>query len=325
MSKPIILILDYIAFTLLGLLGGLFLFSQYFNAISLVAGKNTVFSAEILVYGVFFILPIIFITISMFLAFYKIRHLSSPVSSCITYSILSAFTWFIMYPATLMIQEKVLPMVTPIEQLENKQELSGGYFRKINGTIYYFIHDTKNDSANVVRLYDSKAPNDFAKVGTISVSTNSEFAAFSGNFHDPIIKESMEKTPYNISKIFDFYKMKAERTWNIGIIAWLFFCSLGLALGSVYGLIRISSWKLLNSFWILIMSCMIIWFNFFYYQPVFSTIRTAINRFLFDPSKLNFFIENEIELPLFAVNILVSIIMILIGILRTVSNKNRSF
>lgn len=325
MSKPIILILDYIAYTLLGLLCGLFFFSQYFNAISLVAGKNTIFSAEILVYGVFSLLPVIFITISMFIAFYKVRHLSSPVSSCITYSVLSAFTWFIMYPATLMVQEKVLPMVTPIEQLERKQELSGGYFRKINGTVYYFIHDTENDSADVVCLYDSKAPNDFAKAGTISVSTNSEFADFSGDFHDPIIKESMEKIPYNVSKIFDFYKSKAERTWDTGIVAWLFFCSFGLALSSLYSLIRVSSWKLLNSFWILIMSCFIIWFNFFYYQPVFSIIRTAINRFLFDPSKSNFFMENEIELPLFAVNMLLSTIMILIGIFRTVSNKNRSF
>lgn len=324
MSKPVTLILYYLGFTFLGLLAGLFLFTQYFNAVSLVVGKSSVFSAEILVYGIFSILPIIFMTSSMFLSFYKTRHLSSPVSSCITYALLSLVTWFVFYPVTLIIQERAITILTPIEELESTQDLSGGYFRNINGTVYYFIKDSKDDIAEVARLYDSKSPNEFAKVGTISVSSTSNFSEAEAHFNDPIIRESMGSMPMNISRIFVFYKNKAERMWDTGIISWLFFCSMGLALSSVYGLLRVSSWKLINTVWILLTSVLILWFNFLYFQPLFGQIRRTVNNFLFEPGKSNFFLDNEIELPLFCVNILISIILILIGILRTASHKNRS-
>ena len=206
MSKPVTLILYYLGFTFLGLLAGLFLFTQYFNAVSLVVGKSSVFSAEILVYGIFSILPIIFMTSSMFISFYKTRHLSSPVSSCITYALLSLVTWFVFYPVTLIIQERAISMLTPIEELESTQDLSGGYFRNINGTVYYFIKDSKDDIAEVARLYDSKSPNEFAKVGTISVSSTSNFSDAEAHFNDPIIRESMGSMPMNISRIFVFYK-----------------------------------------------------------------------------------------------------------------------
>ena len=162
MRKPIALILDYLTVTLLCIVAGIFFFTQYFNSLTLVAGKNIDFSADIIAYGLFETLPLIFLFIAMFVIFYKIRHLSSPVSSLITFSVLMAVTWFCFFPFTLVLKEKVYSMLTPLETLENKNELSGGYFRTIDGKIYYFVTDTKDDIADVFKLFDNGRPNSYA-------------------------------------------------------------------------------------------------------------------------------------------------------------------
>ena len=73
MKKPIALIIDFLILLGAGLATGLFIYTQYFNSISLVAGRSSQFSSEIIIYGIFETLPIIFALIPMGIMFYVDR------------------------------------------------------------------------------------------------------------------------------------------------------------------------------------------------------------------------------------------------------------
>lgn len=319
MRKPIALILDYLTVTLLCIVAGIFFFTQYFNSLTLVAGKNIDFSADIIAYGLFETLPLIFLFIAMFVIFYKIRHLSSPVSSLITFSVLMAVTWFCFFPFTLVLKENVYSMLTPLETLENKNELSGGYFRTIDGKIYYFVTDTKDDVADVFKLFDNGRPNSYADRDFIRI--NSALSEEVGAYKDPIIKAASPDIPFRIDEVFHTLKQTAAFAWENGLIAWLCFCSIGYALASLYCFIRISSWKLLNFYWVSFFTTFVLWFNFFYFQPEFDFVRTALSKLFYEGGRLSYFTERQIPIPLTCMNLLFAVIMTVIGIVKATSKK----
>ncbi|MBQ1949281.1 MAG: hypothetical protein II367_03885 [Treponema sp.] len=321
MRKPVALILYYLTVTMLNLAVGIFFFTQYFNSITLVAGKSIDFSAEVIAYGLFESLPLVFILVPMFVTFYKIRHLGSPVSSCITYCALMLVTWFCFFPLTEVLQKNVYSMLTPIENLESKSDLSGGYFRNINGKLYYFVSDSKNNVADVFKLFDSARPNSYADRDFIQIGNLSRFSDSAGEFHDPIIKESSPEIPFKISEIAATLKSSARNAWDNGLIAWLCFCSLGFALTSLYSFVRISSWKLVNFYWVSFFTSIVLWFNYFYFQPEFSLVRKALFNLFHESGRLSFFLVRDISLPLTCINLIFALIMTSIGIINATSKR----
>ncbi|MCR5495049.1 MAG: hypothetical protein K6F15_05375 [Treponema sp.] len=321
MRKPIALILDYLTVTFICVVAGIFFFTQYFNSLTLVAGKNIDFSADIIAYGLFETLPLVFLFIAMFVIFYKIRHKSSPLSSFITYSLLIAFTWFALFPLSIVMQDKVYSMLTPIEKLENKNQLSGGYFRNINGKIYYFVSDSRDDIADVFCFFDYSRPTSMVERDFIRIGNNSGFSETFGDFHDPIIKDTAPSIPYNLDEAFKTIKENAKNAWLNGIIAWLCFSSMGFALASLYCFIRISSWKLLNCYWVAFFTGLVIWFNYYYFQDAFSFVRQVLTNLFHDGGHLTFFLERQISLPLTCINLIFAIIMTSVGIIKATAKR----
>lgn len=318
MRKPIALLLVYLFVLALSICAGIFFFAQYFNSLNLVAGKTAFFSSELIIYGLFESLPAVFMTIMLFVTFYKIRHLSNSISSMITYSVLCAFTWFLLFPASIILKNHIYKQIPSMEEIQQSTELTKNYFRIIDGKNYYFINDTSDGSADVVMLYDKQTPSKHASVERIYISTEGSALTF----HDPIMKESKISVPFHLLELSLFFKDAANGSWENGYLAWLCFCSLGFALCSIYFVIKMSSWKLINSMWALIIFIMILWFNYSYNTPVFALLRNALEDFFYDSNHLQYFVNHQMNFPLMLINCLIGIIFIVTGIIISTSKKN---
>ena len=317
MRKVISLILDYFLTLIVGFAIGMFICIQYFDSINLVAGERFFVSKEIIVLGIFYTLPVLFLLLPFALVLYKTRHKNNPVLSCATFAVLSLLNWFIFYPVTLKLQnvaEKKFSENARNPTFFKLNDLSSGYFRRANGKLYFFNKETESNSAEVILLEDSAAPLDFAKEEKIDVSENSDFYKSSSPFRDPLVKETMTDIPYQVINVFHSIKFQAIRTWNYGFIPWICFCSLGFALCSLYSLIKLSSWRMINALTALVFTGLIIWFNDFYFSPLNNGMRNFLQSLFYEGGKLNFFIDKGIEFPLMLINLLFGLIFTIAGI-----------
>lgn len=317
MRKVITLILDYFLILVIGFIIGMFIFLQYYDSISLVAGTKVTLSREIVLYGVFSTLPVLFILAPFGMMLYKIRHRSNPKSTFATYCLLCLVNWFLFYPLSLMFQNQMSKDMSS-ENINNQNDLSAEYFRKSCGKLYYFSHKSKDGIADVVLVEDPLDVNSFASEVEVNVDGNSDFAKDSYPFHDPLIKESMNDIPYLIINLFRSIKVQAIHAWNYGIIAWLCFCSFGFALGSFYSLLKFSSWRLVNAFLMLFFTSVVIWFNDFYFSVYNEEPRNFLRSLFYDSGKLNFFVDRGIEFPLMLINLLVALVFVVSGIMLTI-------
>ena len=128
MKKAWFLVLQYILFLFVGSLLGVFIYTQYYSNINLVAGFPVAFSKYPLVKGLFVFLPIVLLIMGMYLSLYKVRHFSNPISCAIFYSCLGLLTWLVFLPLTLKCINYVNPMVEKIAEAEPENILSRGYF-----------------------------------------------------------------------------------------------------------------------------------------------------------------------------------------------------
>lgn len=310
MKKAWFLVLQYILFLFVGSLLGVFIYTQYYSNINLVAGIPVAFSKYPLVKGLFVFLPIVLLIMGMYLSLYKVRHFSNPISCAIFYSCLGLLTWLVFLPLTLKCINYVNPMVEKIAEAEPENILSRGYFRRVGNVYYYFLEEQKGDIIQVISI-DSK-PDSFGSIKQLDVSSDSEFSKSTYPFADPIINNSLHNIPYRIMKIFANVEENLFNALHKGIFSWLLICSFGFALWSVYGLIRVSSWKLINTFMIIFMQGFIILFNGIYYSERFELLHSLI------PSN-NLFSGSELLLAI--INFVVGIVLITIGIISTCLRK----
>ena len=266
MKKAWFLVLQYILFLFVGSLLGVFIYTQFYSNINLVAGFPVAFSKYPLVKGLFVFLPIVLLVIGMYLSLYKVRHFSNPVSCAIIYSCLGLLTWLVFLPLTLKCIDYVNPLVEKIDEAKPENILSRGYFRQVGNIYYYFLEEQKGDIIQVISI--DSVPNSFGSIKQLAL--------------------------------------------NKGIFSWLLVCSFGFALWSVYGLIRVSSWKLINTFMIIFMQGFIILINGIYYSERFEILHSLI------PSN-NLFSGSELLLAI--INFVVGIVLITVGIISTCLRK----
>lgn len=321
MRKIISLILDYFCTLLVGFAVGMFIFVQYSDSVSLVAGERFFISKEMIVSGFFSVLPIIFLLLPLALILYKIRHKSNPVSSFITFILLSLANWFAFFPITLKIQTQFEKNLFEKNYVAKQNDLTKGYFRQAGGKLYYFNNNSESDSADVLMIEDTSEPATFASEKNIDISKNSEFAKAANPFRDSLTKETMTNIPYPIINVFSSIKLQAMRAWNYGFFSWICFCSLGFALCSLYSLIRFSSWRMINALGALVLSGIVIWFNDFYFSAANNSVRNFFQSLFYEGGHFNFFIEKGIEFPLFLINMLFWLIFTTIGIIIAILHK----
>ena len=321
MRKVISLIGDYFFILFFGTITGIFLFLQYYSSTNLIAGKEIEFSGRILLYGLFNTLQVIFLIAPMCIIFYKIRHRSNPKASFITFSILCLANWLLFYPVTLTLINQSEKKSLQTDAIQDSTQLSQGYFRKSLDKVFYFNHPEEDNFADILMLHDTKKPEDFAKEMTLYLSEKSDFAKENYPYRDPVVKESLANTPVYIINMFESIKFQAARAWNYGLISWICFCSIGLALCSSYCFLKLSSWRLVNALFAITATTLIIWFNDFYFSSLATNFREFMQNLFYESGKLSFFIEKGIEFPLMILNLLISLIFIACGILIAILRK----
>lgn len=323
MRKVISLISDYFLTLIVGFAIGMFICIQYFDSINLIAGERFFVSKETIVLGIFHTLPVMFFLLPFALMLYKIRHKDNPAQSFITFVCLSLLNWFIFYPVTLKLQNIAEKNFSEKNANLELKKLTSGYFRQSGGKLYFFSKEPEPDSADVILLENRAEPLDFAKEEKLDLSRTSEFYRNSSPFRDPLAKDTMNDIPYHVINIFHSIKFQAIRAWNYGLISWLCFCSLGFALCSLYSLIKLSSWRMINALSALFFTGILIWFNDFYFSPMNSGMRNFLHELFYESGKLNFFIVNGIDFPLMLINLLFGLTFTATGIVIAILRNKK--
>ncbi|MDE5899364.1 MAG: hypothetical protein K2H09_08910 [Treponemataceae bacterium] len=278
MRKPLQLALCYLWILIASSLVGVFVCFQFFICTNFVAGQAEPISFQTIVHGFFEASPVVLLFLGMLVALYKVRHLGSPVLSAAVYAALCAATWLLLFPALLTARGAVYEKNGILDSGAQQANISGGYFRQLDGSIYYFLRDSDGQEADVILLNAEDVPSDEggAIVRTLDVSEQSEFMKKAAPFRDPLIKESLETPSTPVFAVLVSAKRRALASWSAGIPAWLCFCTFGFALCSVYSFIHVSTWRLVNSFSIVCLEAFVLWGNALYFSPLFGRIRESL-------------------------------------------------
>ena len=259
------------------------------------------------------------------LIIYKIRHLTNPVATAITFVILSLTTWLVFLPVGQIIKQNAFQNFK-IADTENIS-LSSGYFRKINDKYFYFLTDEniETKTADTLLLYDAWNPDKIGKPETISTKSISELGKSSEPYKDPLIKQNMSDIPLPVLNLIAIFTKSVTRSWQNGIISWLCFCSLGILMGSVYSFIKISSWRIVNFTYIVLIQFGAVLLNTVYYLDGFFNIRLFLNKLFYgsDFSRLQYFQTKLIQCPLVIINLILAVIIFATGTIITAVKRKR--
>ena len=320
MKRALAIVLDYFVILAAACAAGILIYMAFFNCTTLIAGETVHFQKEILMYGFFETFPAVLLFMSLILIVYKIRHKGNPAASLITYVILVSFTWFWLYPLSLIFENRFYSRYLSPAQVQSMQDLSAGYFRSNGGTIYYF-KESARDSADCLTVYSEKGS--FPRLEEVDVSPLSDFAKNALPFREPLIKDAMDGVPYRIMRIFSSIKMRAHLSWQSGYVSWIMFCSLGLVLAGVYIFVRLSQWRLVNTLIAVTLYVCIIAFNAVYFFPRFDFIRETANLMIIGTRLQQWFIGLNQDFLLTCINILSALLIISVGAAANLLKENK--
>ena len=325
MKKALEMIINFVAILIAGLIVGSFVYIQYLICINMIAGHQLEISKKIIFYALLESSTVVFLLMIPCLIIYKIRHLTNPVATAITFSILCALVWLVFLPCSQIIKQKAFPDFKI--EFSDKSALSNGYFRNINDRYYYFMNDEDTDSetADTLLLYDAANPGKLGQLETVSTKPISELAKTAEPYKDPLIKQNMSDIPLPVLHLVNIYAKSVSRSWTNGFISWLCFCSIGFLMASVYSLVQISPWRIVNFTYIVTIQLGAVLLNTVYYTNKFFNARLFLNKLVFgaDFSRFQYFQTRLIQLPLVIINLLLGIIIIVTGIIITAVKHNK--
>src|SRR5574344_725477 len=254
------------AFLAIGIIGtaiGACLYMVYAACTFLVAGESlAVFSVSLFLRGVFLSFPVCMTVSAMLLTLYLVRHPALPVIPLCMYMALVAAAWLVFIPLCTTLSHSYAPKeVQAVEQ----RSMSPGFFRHENGYLFYYSRVAYDKSVDGVCV--DNANND----GKVYTFEGLPLAQTKKDFSDSLIEETiaMPKMFTMLMKVIEILESSGRDAWNAGFVWWLCFSSLGLALLSVVGLRRVTSWRLLNTFVIIFATIGIVVLNALYYGTTF--------------------------------------------------------
>lgn len=222
-----------------------------------VAQPLTLLSIQEFLFGFRYALPLIVLVIPMFLVLTFVRHSRrNRLIGIITTAVLTSAAWFVL-----------LPLAFKVEQKHNfayefkKMPLSSRVFRFSENKLFYYTRvDSQNNADGIVIDTNEQ------------ISSDNSFSSFhnvkaeipdSGNFSDVLVKRVIE-IPRLLEKCFidlTFLIDAGKRALSSSRLSYFFFCSLALALFFVFPLMQISCWRLVNAFYVLFSTALIIKIN----------------------------------------------------------------
>lgn len=324
MTKRIDFILYYAGVLLAGCVCATFMYIQYIGCTHFVAGHIFHLEKMMVLYAFFQALPVVLMFMPMLMTVYKIRHLSNPVWSVLAFVMMCVLSWGVLYPLAESGKNAVLTKNTLSQLPVDSIPVSGGYFRKSKKNVYYFITDSDGGKASVLKLSDA-AKTDFRGADELlAVSADSGFYADAAPFREPCVKESLSDFPREIVQLLTSILTAAACAWQNGLVSWVFFCSLCLALASSYAYIKMSSWRLVNYLAVLLTNSVVLVFNGLYYSG-FGGMQRRLTDFLYGGGReqLLFFSSRNIDMPLFIINVLFAAVVITVALIITSAAEKR--
>lgn len=314
MKKALTFILIYIVILFTGILLSTILYSLYLNVTGFTAGKPiNLFNTPDILKSFFYVSACFCFLICPFLSYYRIRHSYGVLQTC-AYVLIFLLTWAVIFPANAKLKQFVKNNFTYDQQQE---ALTGGYFRKVGDKIYYLVEDYNFDKTT--RIIEIDTAEDLpVKYGVVFSDDDFELLTAGKNYRDVIIKSTFNVS--SLPHIINFHSLVeyGEKALEGGILSYLCFLTLALALCSVYGITAFFEWRLLSVCAVALFTAGILSVNTLYFSPAFASIKNHIyNISLFN--FLNGFIDNSFLLVL---NCAVSLIFIAFGIVVFILHKN---
>ncbi len=266
-------VIYFAAIYLASFLTGTFVFALLFmfscNLTMFVADTPmNFFSMHFFMTGIFMSVPLVCVLIQILLILYLIRHPKNQLISLIMYLIFGLFSWLIVIPADLRLISRYDSDVVS----SRVEASSAGVFRQEETGVTYYSRIDQNKLGEGLFFDTMGFHGDKGTVEPffdIPVKNESAFP-----YSDILIKNSLQPSPivtFPLS-VYNALLTAGRHSASIGIMAWLFFASMGLALLSVYGLQFASSWKLANVVYVVIFSALIVLFNYFGYMNYFPDV-----------------------------------------------------
>ena len=288
MKKALSFILIYLVLLITGTLLSTVLYSLYLNVTGFTAGKPlNLFNTPDIIKSFFYVSACICFLICPFLSYYRIRHSYGILQTC-AYTLIFCLTWFVIFPANARLKRYVN---NNYSSTQPKEALTGGYFRKVGGKIYYLAEDYNFDkTTKVIEINtDEDIP---SKYGVVFADEDFELLTAGKQYRDVIIKSTFEDSPMphfiSLQKLVSFGEEALEK----GVISYLCFLSLALALFTVYGITAFFEWKLLSVCAVALFSAGILSANTLYFSSAFASFKNHI----YEISLFNFlngFIDNS--------------------------------
>lgn len=316
MKRYFALTLDYLFLLVAGILLGTFFLVLSYDSTLLIAGRTIAFSKDIIAHAYIQVVPEILFFIPCGMMLYKIRHLSNPTGSAIAFLILCLLTWFGIFPLHNFLSSKISGNIVPLQEIQKQVTLSDSYFRKINGSTYYYLENHAQAIPKVVEIDSADPSENTPLITTLDVSEQTF------PYKDPLVKQNMEGSNVNYGNVIVSVIGQGFNAWKNGFIAWLCFCSLGLALCGIYSFIRFSDWRLVNAFMCIGLTVVIIWFNHFYFTPEMTTFRNFVRDLFYDKGAFSSLTKREVEVPLMFINLIFGVLTTASGfIISAIRNK----
>ncbi len=267
MKKSIHILIVFFSVVITGSLLGSMLFMLYGNLTSLVANqKDTLFSFELFVPGIMVSFPLVCILALLFVILLNIRHSDFSKTSLITYLVLGLLTWFVFIPFDL---SRSVDYITQEHNRVNREILTDGIFRTTDEGIEYLSRVTPDGLADGIFIDTTgsyKNPGTVLEIKQKDVSSKATDV-----FADTLIRDGAELSQF-VSVPLNIYAelmINGTNCYLKGVISWISFAFMGLALISCAGLSNVSSWKLLNIFFVVFMACITGLLNYEYYSGDF--------------------------------------------------------
>ena len=317
MKKALRLVLTYFLFLVLGAAVGMFFYYAYLHLQSSVAGQqSSFFKREELLRVLFYVLGCLLLFVCPAMVYVRISN-KGGIAHFITFIILSAVTWVVLIPLLGHFESKVLYNIK-----DSSKVLTGGYFRENGDKIYYFTDDyNKNPYIDTTTIVIDTTQEGTVEIEKIKPSRDFILFRDSAPYSDILLKtafgESDKQTVISFALIMDHAKVAYSKGWTF----WLGFLSLGLLFASLYGTADLFRWRLLNSGFLMLMTFGVFSANTLYYHPVVTSFR----RQYINNKGFFIFLGKYMDDPLLVlVNVTLSLVFIIIGIVRFATRKKRS-
>lgn len=287
------------------------LYAFYCACTHLVAGQTLgSFPFSLFLRGILLSLPFVLAINGIVLILYLIRRPAPPLIPLIFYVLIVSLTWIFLIPLSWKFYDKMDAKLAKVEKLS---PLSSGYFRNEDDLIYYYSKVNDDGTCDGICLDPSS---DDRQLYTFS---GEKLISRKSSFNDSLIETSVQ-SPFFIHYGFEGINILASQSHksvNEGFGKWLCFASFGLALLSLIGMRRISSWRMLNVFFVLAFSLALFVLNALYYgTSVFANVAPIVDLWY----KGIPFLKDAFIVSL---NVLIALVFFITGLLLDLLKKNK--